>query len=170
MGEVFGDGGESVVIAFLPKVRKGELIMEDMKLEDKGIRISSKKLVLLAYCYMVIPIIIFFVGWLKIGIGIVLSFVLLFGLYHFIKKRYEKDEYFFIEAKSICIMLALVCIWVFLSGVGGYFCQRSDLHWRNAVFRDLIDYSWPVIYPETGNALVYYYIYWMLPEIGRAHV
>lgn len=165
VGRGAGGGGEGTVIVFLLNGVEGGLIMEDVELENKAIRISGKKLAILAYCYMILPIIIFFIGWLKIGIGITLSAVLLFGLYHFIKRRYEKDEYFFIEAKSISIMLALVCLWVFLSGVGGYFCQRSDLHWRNAVFRDLIDYSWPVIYPETGNALVYYYIYWMLPAL-----
>jgi len=146
-----------------------DISMEEMVLKGRGIRISSKKLVIAAYCYMVIPIIIFFIGWLKIYIGIALSAVLLFGLFCFIKTRYREDEYFYIEAKAVCIILAAICIWVFLSGVGGYFCQRSDMHWRNALFRDLIDYSWPVVYPETGNALVYYYVFWMLPAlVGKA--
>ena len=143
--------------------------MGEAELKGKGICVSSKKLVIAAYCYMVIPIIIFLIGWLKIYVGITLSAVLLFGLFYFVKKRYKKDEFFYIEMKAVCIMLLVICIWVFLSGVGGYFCQRSDLHWRNAIFRDLIDYSWPVIYPETGNALVYYYIFWMLPAlVGKA--
>jgi hypothetical protein len=55
--------------------------------------------------------------------------------------------------------------WVFLSGVGGYAFQNLDFIIRNAVFRDLIQYHWPVIYPADPNnpvrALVYYIGFWM---------
>lgn len=133
--------------------------------KKKVITVSTKKLVLSAYLYMVIPIVIFFIGWLKPYLGIGCSVILLYGLHHFIKKRYREDEYFYIESKSLLIIIFAIVAWVFLSGMGGYFYQRGDWHWRNATFRDLINYSWPVIYPETGNAMVYYYAFWMVPAL-----
>lgn len=139
--------------------------MEKEIAQDRQIKISCKKLILTAYLYMVIPIIIFFVGWLKIFLGVFFSIILAYGLYYFIKKRYREDEYFYIELRGLLIITAAICIWVFLSGMGGYFFQRWDWHGRNAVLRDLIDYTWPVIYPETGNALVYYFVYWMIPAL-----
>lgn len=139
--------------------------MNKETLHDRILQISCKRLVLIAYLYMVIPIIIFFIGWMKIFFGLFFSIVLAFGLYYFIKTRYREDEYFNIELKGFLIMTIVVLIWVSLSGMGGYFYQRWDWHGRNAVLRDLVEYSWPVIYPETGNALVYYFVFWMIPAL-----
>ena len=50
-----------------------------------------------------------------------------------------------------------------LCGIGGYVVQSSDNYWRNAMFRDLVNYSWPV-YDEVTNLTKSYYIaFWMLP-------
>lgn len=143
--------------------------MEQSIKKKRMIAISSKKLALSAYLYMVIPIVIFFIGWLKVWLGIGLSGILLYGLYFLITRRYQEEEYFYIEIKGIVLLSAVVAVWIFMTGIGGYFYQRWDWHTRNAILRDLIDYSWPVIYPETGNALVYYYVFWMVPAlVGKA--
>lgn len=143
--------------------------MEQSIKKKRMIAISSKKLALSAYLYMVIPIVIFFIGWLKVWLGIGLSGILLYGLYFLITRRYQEEEYFYIEIKGILLLSAVVAVWIFMTGIGGYFYQRWDWHTRNAILRDLIDYSWPVIYPETGNALVYYYVFWMVPAlVGKA--
>lgn len=139
--------------------------MEESSLKGNVVRISCKKLILSAYLYMVIPIVIFFIGWLKLYWGILFSGILLFGLFYFMKRRYKEDEYFSIELKAVVLIAAAVAVWVFLSGIGGYFYQSWDFHGRNMIFRDLVEYSWPVIYPETGNALVYYHIFWMFPAL-----
>lgn len=134
-------------------------------IKHNRIAISDKILVLSAYLYMVVPIVIFFVGWLKYYVGIALSAVLLFGLYFFIRKRYKEVQHFYIEPIALLAIIVAIIVWVYLSGVGGYFCQRQDWHYRNALLRDLIDYTWPVIYPETGNGLVYYCTFWMVPAL-----
>jgi hypothetical protein len=54
-------------------------------------------------------------------------------------------------------------LWCLLSGIGGYAYQNDDFQFRNAVFRDLANYSWPVTLPYQGGTalLVYYFLYWL---------
>jgi hypothetical protein len=51
-------------------------------------------------------------------------------------------------------------LWVALSGIGGFGLQNWDFNFRNAVLHDLVDYSWPVVYPQ-GRILLYYFTYWL---------
>ncbi len=63
-------------------------------------------------------------------------------------------------------------IWLFFSGIGGYTFQNWDHHSRNAVFRDLINFPWPVVYhldPAVASQfnirpaiiLSYYFGFWL---------
>ena len=58
-------------------------------------------------------------------------------------------------------------MWVALSGIGGFAFQNIDFHTRNAVFRDLINFPWPVKYytnptdPSIPYNLVYYTGFWL---------
>ena len=42
--------------------------------------------------------------------------------------------------------------WVMFSGVGGFGYQNWDFHGRNAIFRDLINHSWPVRYDYSADS------------------
>jgi hypothetical protein len=70
----------------------------------------------------------------------------------------------------IFLSVVVLGVWIWLSGIGGYAFQNWDHHWRNAVFRDLITYKWPVVYPSdvTINSdsssvtmLTYYIGFWL---------
>lgn len=130
---------------------------------DIQIAISINKLSIIAYLYMIIPCIIFFIGWLKTLIGITFSLILLFGLIYISRNIYTGNGSYFLSIKQLIIIIIVSLIWVYTSGVGGFYPQQSDWHWRNAVFRDLIDYSWPVEYPNSNNALVYYFNFFLVP-------
>lgn len=132
---------------------------------DRIIKIKQKWLCVVAYLYLIIPIIIFFGGWLRPCFGVLCSALLLIGFIKIIK-NIDKNEYCEIPIKVLIVLACVIFLWILFSGNGDFFsAQRSDLHWRNATFRDLVDYSWPVIYPETKNALVYYFIYWLVPAL-----
>ncbi len=126
--------------------------------------------------YLILPICIFFLGWLNIFLGIILSLLFVcFGyrIYSILKVEDNK----LIKKKNLIywiISIFLICIWVYFSGIGGFSYQNDDFWARNAIFRDLINYDWPVIYdlsiePEyvtnllgTGKvAFSYYYIFWL---------
>jgi hypothetical protein len=77
----------------------------------------------------------------------------------------NNKEIIVIPIKSLLITGIILALWVAYSGMGGYFYQTNDNQIRNAILRDLIDYSWPVKYPETGNTLVYYFAFWIVPAL-----
>ena len=49
--------------------------------------------------------------------------------------------------------------------MGGNFYQSNDYHWRNAIFRDLINFDWPVYYENIDASLCYYIGHWIIPAI-----
>ena len=126
-------------------------------------RIKNKNLIFIAYMYMIVPIIIFFMTWLKWYIGFSFSIILLFGFYVLMKSEYSKSNKILeLPVKKFLLISLMLFIFVVLTGQGGFFFQYIDNHWRNAVFRDLVIYKWPVIY-KTGNGLVYYLMHWIVP-------
>ncbi|MCC0655731.1 hypothetical protein IC175_04090 [Clostridioides sp. ES-S-0123-01] len=128
------------------------------------IKIKSKNLVIIAYLYLIIPILIFFMTWLKLYIGITMSTLLVIAFYKLIKKDYSNDDRFIeINKKTFFYITIVLLIFVYLTGQGGFFFQYSDNSTRNAMLRDLIYFKWPIIYPETGNGLVYYFMHWIIP-------
>lgn len=130
-----------------------------MKIKYKYIAISG-------YLYALIPIIIFFIGWLKIYFSIPLSLILIIGFINMIKKDYSHNtKEIIISSKGCILLLFTLLIWIYISGPGGFFFETWDFHTKNAIFRDLIDFKWPVIYPNTNNALVYYFTQWMIPSL-----
>jgi len=58
--------------------------------------------------------------------------------------------------------------WTVFSGLGGAFPQKNDLHWRNAILHDLLNYSWPVRYAD-GSALTYYLAFWQYQHGLQQH-
>ncbi len=130
---------------------------------DRNLKISSRFLIFCAYFYMICPIVIFFLGYLRLPFGILFSALLVFGFGYHMRKNYSQKECFEVKLSHLILIALLVLFWIFMSGIGGFTFQRWDHHFRNAVLRDLVEFSWPVVYPETGNSLVYYFGHWILP-------
>jgi hypothetical protein len=119
----------------------------------------------ITFIYLALPVVFFFLGWLRLSIGFVFTAILVWTFLRF-WKEYPSDNG--AEALSLNKNMPIVLVagaWVLLSGVGGYAFQNWDHHWRNAVFHDLINYDWPVIYSEPSSGpikmLVYYVGYWL---------
>lgn len=130
------------------------------------IKIRFQHLAIAGYLYLLIPILIFFTSWLRLVIGIPAAIILLLGFFSLLKSDYLKNQSEFELPLVALIVAALVfLIWIWFSGLGGFFSQTWDYHYRNAVFRDLIDFNWPVIYSGTGNALVYNLAHWLVPAL-----
>lgn len=130
------------------------------------INIKFKNIAISAYLYIILPIIIFFLTWLKFYIGIPMVIILVWSLIILLKKDYLNNAAEISLPKKHLIGISItILLWTWLSGQGGFFFQTWDYHWRNAVFRDLINFEWPVIYSETGNALVYYIMHWIVPAL-----
>ena len=124
-----------------------------------------KNLKILKYLYLIIPIICFFVGWLKPIVSIPLSILLLGTIILFFLKNKgtteiidetEKDNHCFIDSTSIALIFLTVLLICITAGQGNVFYQSEDWHWRNAIFRDLINIKWPVYYEQLDASLTYY--------------
>lgn len=133
---------------------------------NSTVKIRFNHIAIAGYCYLLIPIFVFFMSWLRPVIGIPASLILLFGFFILLRNDYLKNQTELELPLVALIVTALVfLVWVWLSGIGGFFSQTWDQHYRNAVFRDLIEFDWPVYYSETGNALVYNFAHWLVPAL-----
>lgn len=127
-----------------------------------NLKINLKTLNQLSIVYISIPLLVFLMTWLKSYIAIISSALLIYAIYcGYFKnnKIYLKN---LLNSKSILIIVLLISfLWCYFAGIGGFWYQSNDHHWRNAIFRDLINYSWPVYYKTVDVAMSYYIGFWL---------
>ncbi len=135
----------------------------------------DKFLIFIGIMYLVIPISIQLFFWYNRLISIPCIILLFIATYIVLKKikPLTQSEYKKIfNKKKILFFLLFIIILNILSGAGGIFYQNWDYHGRNAIFRDLINHSWPVKYDYTnlsyensifgnGGILNYYFAFWL---------
>jgi len=117
--------------------------------------------------YLVFPVLIFICGFVRWQLAIPASAALLFG---FLCAR--RDPFSLPHEKELLIgpwqltaLAGVILLWTYLGGLNGLFFQSDDWPWRNAIYHDLVEKDWPVIYPERGSALVYYIGFWLPPAL-----
>ncbi len=115
------------------------------------------------YMYLVLPVLIFCVGWLRwywaLPCGVLISLAC-------VKSIGEPAEECFIalrkeDGRRLIQALSVIAVWVYLSGIGGYCFQNSDHEIRNAIFRALVEYDWPVLSRGGDRGLIYYIGFWL---------
>ena len=127
--------------------------------------------------YIALPVFIFLAGWLRLVVAIPVCAVFLISVFLMMKNRPEPVAWHLTKAhrRIIIASLILLAIWVFLSGQGGFSFQNSDYEYRNAIFHDMINKSWPVIYANSSldavgssvagasnlSILTYYIAFWL---------
>ena len=124
---------------------------------------SFKLLDTLSVSWIALGVVIFLLGWCRWYYAIpvaLLIFLMLYGIY----KNGSTDR-LVISHKIFWIAFGIALLMMALSGIGGYVVQSSDNYWRNAMFRDLVNYAWPVFDAETGLTKSYYIAFWMVPAI-----
>lgn len=156
--------------------------------KEKEILIRRDVLFAICCAYLTIPVVIFLIGNLKLWIGIPAALIMaccaLWSCRDYCKGPDKKlkgltDEFAGMKmpVKYLIILAVISLITVFVSGVGEYIYSMVDHVFRRAIFNDLINYKWPVIYDystqfnprviavlgktEGTAALVYYTTFWM---------
>ena len=125
-----------------------------MKIKYKNINLAS-------YLWIALSVMVFLLGWCKFYYAIPIVLLTIWTIFQQYKK--EDDTFVEISAKKFWTAFAIVFILMALCGIGGYVVQSSDNYWRNAMFRDLVNYEWPVFDEETGLTKSYYIAFWMVP-------
>lgn len=125
---------------------------------------SLKTLKYSSYIYLILPVIFFLIGWIKPIIAIPFSIAVL-SIIFIVNKNNEEDEANIkvISEKGLLLVGVILLIVCILAGQGGLFYQSEDHHWRNAIFRDLINQEWPVYYERSNTYLDYYIGHWLVP-------
>lgn len=130
----------------------------------------SKFTVIGAYCYLIIPYVLFVIGYCKWWISAPITIIVLTALVMAIRTT-NLPEIPLIGKKQygiIAMTIILSVIWVYLSGIGKPVPQNMDQQVRNGLYEMLVNYRWPV---ERGifnadflaerRALVYYIGFWL---------
>lgn len=116
--------------------------------------------------YLVLPILLFYLGWLKPGIGFFLSLLLLLAVRSFFKtiKTISGLRNSVILRREHCIAFLVLFIFLLCTGNTGFVgCWGYDIPWRNAIYQDLIRQPWPVVYEYSSSILCYYMVFWLVP-------
>ena len=118
----------------------------------------------LSFLWLTSSVIIFLLGFFKLAIGLPISLLVFFAVEKAILDVPEQIISFRTLRLKWLVTITIILLWVLLAGIGGYMPQRGDHIWRNPIFTNLVQYSWPVT--RGDNILVYYFGFWLLPAIG----
>lgn len=120
-----------------------------------------------AYIYLTLPLLIFLAGWLDYGwaaLFLPLTALAFYKIYTAAPTGTPAcGQEQRIPRGAAFPLLLLAAGWCFFAGIGYFYYQSFDYHFRNAVFRDLISYDWPVFYDKADTPLVYYMGFWLVP-------
>lgn len=121
---------------------------------------KSNLFLLLGYFYIILPIVIFLIGYCNLFTAIIGVGLIAFCSYFVCKDcpqiwiPQNKKEWWILGA-----VLFIITIWVCYSGIGALSFQNSDHTARNAIFEILVNENWPVI--QDKFVLTYYIGFWL---------
>lgn len=157
-------------------------VESELKKRSNSIHISNKAFVTMALLYVTLPVVIFFLGYLKPVIAAVFSIGFIVGGYSYIKCNTSgkvSDDGITIKYSQFVIITIIMSVLMFFTGVGEFCSCTNDHDVRYAILNDLIKYKWPIVYdfdtqtnPEVISqlgegkvAFAYYFAYWMIPAL-----
>lgn len=116
----------------------------------------------LGYIYILLPVLIFVIGWCNLWTAIIGTIVITVSGYFLFK---TSPKIWVPESKKDWLLLAgillVTLIWVYSSGIGALVFQNLDHNCRNAIFELLVAKPWPVITPDNTAILTYYIGFWL---------
>ncbi len=131
-------------------------------------KIGYKNLKILAVLYALVPIVIFYVGWLNIPSAIIFTLLAALAFFFFLRNASHRDgkaKSITISKKQIIVIAVIAFVWCFMAGQGGFVHQSADHVARNMTFKDLISEKWPVTYDDGKTMMCYYIGHWMVPAV-----
>ncbi len=159
----------SILLIYIFKDKIKILINKIKKLSiyNKNINLRIDVFIILAYLYLILPYMIFVCTWTKYNISIPITLILLIILFIMIKDSIKNyNEVYTINLFVLFSIIFFIIVFVIISGVGEFFPQSFDMrNGRNATIRDLINFSWPIVYPKNGFGFVYYFAHWVIPSL-----
>ncbi len=160
-------------------MRTTDTLKTRRRMKDIKFEISYGSFVTAAAVYLTLPVLIFFLGYLKIIPGILFSALTLISAYLFLKNKGTSDRKITFDLAYLLVIIPLILLMVFIGGIGEFGFSMSDHSIRYAILNDLVEYKWPVVYDfstqqnpvvasvlgEGKAAFAYYFVYWMIPAV-----
>lgn len=138
--------------------------------------IVTKFLYLGSYLFLGLPYLVFFWGWLRQPYSTIFVLILLVGILAGIRTSFGRmqespDMKSRLSMRTIALILLTVSPVALIAGAGGWGFQDTDWLKHNAILRDLITASWPVIYEVDGHrVMLTYYTAYQLPAAAAGKV
>ena len=155
---------------------------------QKEIKITYSRFFLASMIYLVLPIVIFFIGYLKPWWAVLFSILTVgsaaWAFLDIAKKKPEtalaaEEKSVTVKASYFLFLIPFALFFLYLGGVGEFGWAIGDHRVRYATLNDLINYKWPVIYDfstqhnpvvaetlgEGKVAFAYYFVFWMVPAV-----
>ena len=114
-----------------------------------------------ALVLLALPCLVFVLGMLRPLVAIPVALLLLLALFFAARPGESAHKAISLSPRTLLLLLLLSAFWCWQAGIGNLYYQSADYAARNAVFRDLITFRWPVLYPNKNSALVYYIGFWL---------
>ena len=132
-----------------------------------------------ALLYLGIPVLIFFIGYLRAAWSIPCSLVIGGCLVYGVKLCVEDKRSFEIKISVLIAFAVVSALLVYYCDIGEMVWGTTDHAFRRATLRDLIDYKWPIVYdlslqnnpavnsmlPDETVGFSYYFAFWMVPAV-----
>lgn len=132
--------------------------------------LNKNGLLLLAILYLLLPNVLFLLGWFHLWFSLPLSVLLLISAFYIAFRSHRSNHatatFVFSNADAIlfgmCCLLALLL--TDLLGFTGHVKQAVDFAVRNPIYHTLVRESWP-IFSEKGEYFIYYHSMWLPPAL-----
>lgn len=125
---------------------------------------SANKLYLGIILYLYLPLIVFLLGWVSPVVSVPVLLISIIGIFFAMKNVWNNNKSKIIPVSVLemgFVLLLFIAFFVFV-GQGDLFPQDFDWHKHHAIFNDLLNYSWPVVY-DNNSMLTYYLGQYIVP-------
>lgn len=126
-------------------------------------KISIRNFYLAIVVYLYLPLLVFAWGWVKFYIAtpvvLITAVAIVFSMKNIYKNNQEKTTCTVLEILVTFIMFSLFFV---VAGHSDLFAQDYDWHKHHAVFNDLLNYEWPVVY-SNNVMFTYYFGQYLIP-------
>ncbi|WP_304235861.1 hypothetical protein [Jiulongibacter sediminis] len=114
------------------------------------IKLNIRLLKLVSLCYLILPVFVFFLTWVKVWIGLPVVLLLFYVSFRYSQslteeKAFEINRFYFFG------VLLLALLWLSYSGVGGFGIKIHDHYKIYCLAKDISENAWPVSYQFEGK-------------------
>ena len=169
-------------------MRTTDTLKTGRRLKDISFEMSYRSYFLISILYLMIPVLIFFIGYLRPLWAVLAAGLSVFATWWVLRDcakdkdgGLEESSKFTISIKPsyLAVIIPAILLILFIAGISEFGFGSSDHTIRYAILNDLVEYKWPVIYDFSTQenpivsaylgdhtvAFSYYFVFWMVPAV-----